>query len=482
MADIVLFRPRYVDVDANEPKVPWGLLYISSYLLRAGYDVSIIDEVINPNWRRRALREFGKRPKLVGVTSMTGIQIKYGLNFSEFAKANSNAPVVWGGVHPSILPKQTLENKNIDFIVKGEGEEATVELMKAIDGRMDIGGIAGLGFKRTGEAVINPERAPISLDDVPSLPYHLIDIERYIHKRFEKSRVFDIITSRGCHHKCTFCYNQTFNKSGWRSLSVDKIFENLNSIIASYRIDGLMWLEDNFFLDKARVRKIAERIIQEGINISWGAQCRIDYIYSYDESFIRLLKQSGWYSANFGVESGSENILKAIKKDIAKEQVLEVQKKLTKNRIHQNYFFMMGFPQEADGDINETLKLIYDIARNHQYVDDIYGPSLYTPYPGTELYEESLKSGFQPPERLEGWIKMNWFELNLPWITKKRKDMLLKISWNIKGITRKFGLVVYKYFLFKLYLLLRFGINIPCFEKSVYYVCRKVLNMIRTCF
>jgi len=473
MSDIVLFRPKYTNEDIDGPGVPWGLIYVSSFLVKEGYKVRIIDEIANSNWGSLILEEIKTRPLLFGVSSMSGLQIKYGLIFSQFIKEHSNIPVVWGGVHPTILPRQTLANENIDFVVIGEGEETIIDLVRALEEKKDLIDIKGLAFKRGEEIFVNDERPPLNLDDISDLPYHLIDMNLYIHQRFGRKRVMELITSRGCTFRCRYCYNQGFNKSRWRSSSINYIFNNLYKAINNYGIDGVMWLEDNFFLNKKRVKEIAERIIREKIDIKWGAECRVDFIYKFDQDFIDLLKRSGWYSVTLGVESGSNKILKYIKKGITREQALEVHRKLTENGVHQNYFFMIGFPEEKDEDILQTMGLIYEIAAKGKYVDSICLSS-YTPFPGTDLYEECLRKGFKQPQSLEGWTKMDFHQLNLPWFTELKKRKIANIAWNLRGLKKKFGSVVYKYFVFKLYLMIKFRIFIPSFEKILHSKYRKL--------
>ena len=473
MSDVVFFRPKYTDEVIAQPGVPWGLIYVSSFLVKEGYKVRIIDEITNPDWQSLVREEIKSKPLLFGVSSMTGLQIKYGLIFSQFIKKHSNIPVVWGGVHPTILPQQTLANESIDFVVIGEGEETIIELVKALEGKQSLTEVKGLAFKQDDEIVVNEERQPLNLDNIPGLPYHLIDMNLYIHQRFGRKRVMELITSRGCTFRCRYCYNQGFNKSRWRSLSIDHIFNNLHRVIHDYDIDGIMWLEDNFFLNRKRVKEIAERIIKENIDIKWGAECRVDFIYKFDQDFIDLLKKSGWHSVTLGVESGSDRILKYIAKGITREQALEAHHKLTKNGIHQNYFFMMGFPEETNEDILQTMSLIYQIAAQGKYVDNIC-LSCYTPYPGTSLYDECLARGFKQPQSLEGWIKMDFHRLNLPWFAARQKKNIQNIAWNLRGLKKKFGSVVYRYFVFKLYLMIKFRIFIPSFEKIIHSKYRKL--------
>jgi anaerobic magnesium-protoporphyrin IX monomethyl ester cyclase len=471
MADVILFRPKFLDYSVEALPIPWGLLYVGSSLSESGYSVRIIDELTHSNWKNTILDELKNRPKLVGISAMTGKQIKYGLQFSAFIKERSSVPIIWGGVHPSIFPEQTLQNKHVDFIAQGESEETILEFMQHLDGKKDIKGLKGIGFKEKDTIHINKKRPFSNLDNLPRLDYSQIDVERYIGKRFDSQRSFELCTSRGCPHQCRFCYNLNYYQNRWRPLSVDKIFNHLYEIIDTYQIDGLTWREDNFFVDRKRAQKIAERIIEEKIKINWHADCRIDYINGYDDSFIALLKKSGCHTLTLGAESGSNRILEHINKGITREQILRAKEKLSRHGIYQNYHFMMGLPGETDEDIKKTIDLIYTLMHKNKYFGDICGPSLYTPYPGTALYGESLKKGFEPPEILEGWIDMDWHSLRLPWITGKQRKTVEDIAWNIMGMGQK---PVHTYFKWKFYLLAKYNILIPCFERKIFNILKNI--------
>jgi len=470
---ILLFRPRYSDNELEGKSIPWGLLYLGSYLEKKGYMVKIIDEIITSNWEDVVLKEL-KEAIVCGVTSMTGKQIKYALLFSQFVRDNSNVPIVWGGIHPSILPKQTLKHPLIDFIVMWEGEETFLELVKAIETDNKFKDIPGIGFKEEKKIIITPNRQLVNLDIISDINYDLIDIEKYIYPKYDMKRSFEVCTSRGCTHKCFFCYNSCNPFRDWRSMSVHKIIDNFKKIVIKYNIDGINWREDNFFINKKRVEAIAKGIIKSKLNIKWAANSRIDYTYNYDDDFIRLLKKSGLSTIHFGVESGSDKILKSINKGITVQQVLAVKDKLTKHKVYQDYSFMVGFPNETKEDIKKTIRLIVQLANDNDYLDAIYGLSIYTPYPNTILYKQAVKSGFKPPTNLEGWVKMDWWEVNLPWIENKK--WIENVSWNIRALNKKFGSLVYTYFLFKLFLLDKLDLNIPCFEKVIYNIYNKIFK------
>jgi len=465
MADIILFRPKFFNAPLKPPPVPWGLLYVGSSLTAKGFSVKIVDGLLHSDWRNLLLKEIKHKPLFIGITSMTGSQIEHGLKASAFVKSRSDIPIVWGGIHPSIFPEQTLINKHIDYIVKGEGEETAIELMEHFKNKKRPEEIKGIGYKKNNKVIVNPDRSFPILDNLPRIDYSLIDVNRYVGKRFGSQRSFELCTSRGCPHRCAFCYNTYYYKSTWRTMSVDRIINTLHGLVDQYDIDGITWREDNFFVDKGRVKKITERIIKENIRIKWHADCRVNDVCRFDDAFIELLKKSGCHTLTLGAESGSDKVLTSINKGITRDQIIMVKDKLTRHQIYQNYHFMMGLPGETDEDIKKTVDLMYQLMKKNKFFGKISGPSLYTPYPETALYQQSLVKGFDPPESLEGWIDMDWYTLGLPWITKKRRKVIEDIAWNVMGIGQK---KVHHYFKWKFFLSAKYNCHIPCFERGIY--------------
>ena len=244
----------------------------------------------------------------------------------------------------------------------------------------------------------------------------------------------------------------------------------MHQLIDTCSIDAVTWREDNFFVDRKRVSAIAERILKENIRIRWHADCRIEDVCRYDDDFLDLLKRSGCHTLTLGAESGSNAVLKHINKGITREQILEARDRLTRHGIRQNYHFMLGFPDETEEDIRQTIELMGELMRKNPFFGEICGPSLYTPYPGTPLYDECLLRGFAPPDSLEGWVDMDWYSLHLPWMTAKRRKTVEDIAWNVMGMGQRGART---YFKWKFHLLSRWRIHIPCFERNIYLRLKK---------
>ncbi|GAG10755.1 unnamed protein product, partial [marine sediment metagenome] len=202
MADAVLVNPSGYKL-INDQTLPLGLLYTAIFAHKE-FDIKLIDDRVESDWKSKLISELKKEPKIVGVTSLTGKQILSALEVSKIVKENSNALMLWGGIHASLLPKQTLENKYIDIIIEGEGEFTFYELMKALEKNKSLKEIKGLWYKKDGKINSNPKRPLLNLDTLPIPPYHLIDIKKYVQVR--KTRDYrpsiNLMTSRGCPNKC----------------------------------------------------------------------------------------------------------------------------------------------------------------------------------------------------------------------------------------------------------------------------------------
>ena len=426
MASVILFRPKYDPDCRSTPMFPWALLYLASVLADRGVDVDVVDESVTPDYAgpvEQLLKS--KRPIAVGVTSMTGDQIGYGLKFAGLVRKHSPAAIVWGGVHPSLLPEQTAAHELVDYAVAGEGEYAFADLVECLEQNEDAAEIPGVFFNREGKAIGSRQQLLVDLATLPELPFHLVDVERYICKRPDLGvqRYFEICTSRGCPHHCGFCYIESVHNSCWRPIEAEDAARRVAGLVKRFNLDGLLFREDNFFVQRQRVETIARRLIEEKLRIKWAASCRIDYFARYTPDFINLLRDSGCVLLTFGVESGSDRVLKHIRKGITVSQVLTTAAKVKESGIRGTYHFMGGFPGESVEEFLETCRLIDDLmAIAPETV--VREMSVFAPYPGVGLIPECVKRGYREPTTLNGWIEMDWANPRRPWLEERQSRLI----------------------------------------------------------
>lgn len=443
MADVIIIRPiSYRDTNEkyrNQIRVPHGLLFLGAALIKKGFSVKLIDEVAEENAELELVNELLKNPVCVGISTLTGMQIKNGLKFAEIVRENSNVPIVWGGAHPTVMPIKTTEDPLVDIVVFGEGDETFPELVDALKRKRSLKDIKGICYKRDGKVIMNPSRGFTNLDEVPLLPYHLIDMEKYVTLKKRKiSRYFEVLSSKGCPFRCRFCQNPTYGHV-WRYKSISKTIDEIRFLVQNYRIDGITFIDDDFCLSRKRVTNLCKEIIKEKFNITFRASARVDQLAKFDDDTWNLLKEAGFDHFGIGVESGSQRILDYILKDITIEQVYLANEKLKKYDFAMTYDFIVGIPTESYLDYLKTLKLIrYLFWSNRKIIYPINAFSLLTPFPGTSFYDEIIKRGFRLPERFRDWANIDFRQNDLPWIKTELKEFIYKSSKIVNDLNKKF--------------------------------------------
>lgn len=422
MSKIILVQPNIGDWDdlRSHPSLPLSLLSASRIVAKE-FEISLIDTRTDKNWKAHLKAELEKKPLCVGITSMTGRQIGYALDISSFVKKISHVPVVWGGIHATILPESTLSDSNIDILVIGEGEVSFFELVKALAAKVPLNGIHGIWYKENGKIIRNIDRKFTSMDDLPQLPLSLVDLNNFL-PAFKGRRTFNIETSRGCPNQCRFCYNSAYNKNSWRSFSAQRALDDLRYLHKKFNIGSFYVIDDNFFVDLKRSRAIAEGIIEEKMDIFWEVQgININSAVKMDDDYLELLVKAGMKKVHFGVESGSEKILKLVNKNLKVEDVIKINKLWSRHNIVMQYNFMCGFPEESMEDIRKTKDLVFRLMKENRRA--LISPLCpYTPYPGTDLYDRSLEYGFIRKKKLEDWREADYGD-NL-WESQEKKKML----------------------------------------------------------
>ncbi len=407
---------------APDPQVPLALLYLAASLEQEGFNARILDMRLE-DYSRFSVGN----PLFVGISCMSGLQIKYALEFARQVRLqNSSIPLVWGGVHPTLLPDQTARNELVDIVVRGEGELIIKDLANALAENQPLDDVLGITYKVNGIVKSNADGKVIDLDDIPiALPYDLLQIDRY--PSFRAGR-FHIQTSRGCPHRCGFCYNSIFNKNRWRGKSAKRVLDEIQHITTKYpHIRIIDPIDDNVFVDEYRVEQICKGLIESKLGIQWRANCRFDYLANYDKNFLELLAKSGCVELDFGGESGSERIQQLICKDVTAEEMLQSVENLRRYApsIEPYVSWMSGLPGETDEDLEMTFHLMDKMTEVNPKTQH-YGIFVYTPFPSPVM--EYLPEEFSAPQTLEEWGNIHVFHFDPPWHTKAQVSKLHTIS------------------------------------------------------
>jgi len=220
--------------------------------------------------------------------------------------------------------------------------------------------------------------------------------------------------------RCTFCCISRLYGKQWKTNTVGNIIKDLEYFVNKYKINGIHFFDDNFFVDKKRVEEICDKIIKKKLNIKMWAMARCDVFSRFDKNFLLKLKQAGFTTINMGAESGSDKILKRLQKDITVEQIIKTAKLCKECDLRAEYSFMMAYPYETQEDFNKTLELI-------DKLNKICNPDIklliYTPLPGTKLFNDCLDYGLNSPQNLEEWGSYEYEHIVGSWITPKQAGL-----------------------------------------------------------
>lgn len=417
-ASVVLVYPRTGYDFGFGLAPPHGLLALEAYLRSRGVPnpVVVVDTRIGRDWERRLLAELRARPLLVGISSMTGVQLKHALAVARLVRACApGTPVVFGGVHVSLLPEQTLAHPAIDMGIVGDGEVPLHALVAALEAGSPsaIAGVPGLVHKVTGPVVVNPRPPPLDLATLPLDRFEGVDVERYVFKRagLHSRRELDLgETSRGCSRRCGYCYNTAFHGGRWRGLGAAATIGMIRHHVDRYRLESVWLRDDNFFVDVDRAAQVIEDVARRGIGLYLPGITVQEFRRLAPET-LRTLGGMKGALLRFGVESGSDAVLRRIGKGIRADEILAVNRECARHGITPSYNFMVGFPGERPDDVLATVDLIKRLKRENPSAE-LNAVNLYTPYPGTPLFERYRAEHPEwVPASVEQWT--TWHHLNV---------------------------------------------------------------------
>lgn len=393
---------------------PLSILALGAYLEKHGFDVEYFDERIHKKERFKKLIK--KNPLIVGFSTMTCYQIKNTLRLASLVRRmRPEIPLVWGGTHPSMCAEQTLKSELVDFLVKGEGEQTLLELVRALRaGGKDFSGIDGLGWKSNGMNILNRDRDFLNIEDLP-FPYDGKGreiLEKYLKKTDSLENV-GYESSRGCPYKCGFCYNEFFHKNVCRVKSMEKIKSELCKL-KELGVVKMTFYDDTFLAGRKELLSGICDLLRE-LKLKWIANLRINHL---TPELLRKFENSGCVYLFFGIESPDDDILKFIKKGQNKKMIDDGVRVLSKGNIKTIYSLIIGLPNETEDQLWRTLDFADEIREKHPGSEVAIQP--YVPLPGTSLYAEAVRAGFIQPGKLEDWKNFTNDEIKNPWVKDKK--------------------------------------------------------------
>jgi radical SAM superfamily enzyme YgiQ (UPF0313 family) len=430
---IILFHPRLTPEGEGQVHfTPLSLLSIASPLIRNGSNVIIIDSNFGEKFEDKKI--YLDKVICIGISAMTGYQIKDGLNFAKFIKKRKkDIPIVWGGVHVSLLPEQSIKNSLVDIIVVGQGELTFLELVEHFKNKKGLENIPGILYKKNDGVIKTKERPFTDINEFPPVLYNLLNMSLYFDETKSKklrssdaflgkqNRFLYYCSSVGCPYRCKFCASSKMTGGRWTGLSVKRVVNEVERLVKKYKINSLQFCDAEFFIHPKRAKEIAQCFIDKKLNIRWKAQVRANSFDNFDDNMMQTLKKSGYTHVEIGVESGSQRMLDYINKNITIEQVIRCAKKIKKYDMFSSFCFVFGFPTETKQDMKKSFRLASKLKEI----------LFFDPYPAVPLYYESIRLGMNPPKSLEEWAEMkpDMREPSplIPWQNKRYMDKVHRV-------------------------------------------------------
>ncbi|MFC1992245.1 B12-binding domain-containing radical SAM protein [Chloroflexota bacterium] len=396
---ITLIQPR-VGHNPSYIHEPLNLGYLAAHLIENGYrdiDIHIAAFEADEEIVSRA-----SSSEVVAFTATSPMLKHAGELARQVKQVNPEAIIIFGGAHPTVLPGNTLKEKSIDIVVRGEGEETILEVVQAVERKGPLGRIKGISYRNDDEEVIhNPERGLIpNIDSIPFPARNLMSQEKFLeigYKRYGDRGAW-VFSSRGCPYRCTYCASWRTWTRRWRARSPHNIIGEIKGLIDSFNVDRINFADDTFTISRNRVVEFCRLLEREGLHITWGCNVRVDTV---DKELFEIMKSAGCVDVWIGAESGSPVILKDIKKGMTLHQIRGAFQWAKEVGLRRRAYLMLGAQRESKDTVLQTERLAEEIK------PDVLDFSILTPYPGCEDYDRAMEKGYVNDNT--DWSKIDLF-------------------------------------------------------------------------
>ena len=412
---ILLFHPR--STKPKNRRLPLSVLYLGA-VLEGREEYEIVDGNADPDpWATIDALMQQHRVEVFGVSVMPGPQLLQAVEVCRaFRQKYPRVPIVWGGYFASLYTEASLNARYVDFVVKGQGEDTFLELLEELRGARDFSRVRGLSFKdQFGLHVHTAERVLRSPDDFPWVPYHRMDPAKYLARTFLGSRTAVHQASIGCPFRCNFCgvvpvYDREKMESPARTSAI------LSHLQTQYGINAVQFYDNNFFLREDHARELAGRIAP--LNLRWWCEARVDIVLGYSDDTLRKLRAAGCVMIFFGVESGNDQALRDMKKQLTSEQTVELARRIREFDIVPEYSMIFGNPADAERDLAANIAFVRRIKKVNPAVEIVV--QTYVPTPQRNGAWGGVEIPF--PSTPDEWITDHWYRFlirtdpQLPWL------------------------------------------------------------------
>ena len=375
----------------QKENISLGIAYLSSYIKKQGHKTELMDYTWGGTAQDCLDKIKNTSPDIIGFSPRTG-EIPFCFSVAaKIKKQYPDMPVIFGGVHPTVAPEETINNESVDIVCIGEGEDALTELLDRMENNLDISQIKNLWLKKNGQIIRN-DVGPID-KDLNTRPFpdrELFDYERYLNANAYDG---EVMASRGCPYNCSYCINSTLG-AGYKdkgNRDVVDVIKEIKFLIENYKINRITFQDEMFTINKGWLREFSEKY---SINFSLPFMCNAR-VETLDSEVCDLLKNAGCSSLNVGVEAGNSEIRRnVLNRNMSNEAIIKGFRTAKEKGLRIYAYNMIGAPYETVANIKETMEL------NRQIRPDDLQATIFQPYPGTKLYTVCKE---------KGWIKDGQF-------------------------------------------------------------------------
>lgn len=416
--------------------LPLQFLALSSVIDGEKYNVQIIDARIEKSVHlaHKKVKQLLPDAYCLGVSVITGTPIKDAIAITRLVKSFApDVPVIWGGWHPSIYPEQCIREGLADYCVFGQGEMTFLELLDAFESHSGFESIPGIAYKKDGKIFKNEERKFIDINNFPPYNYDLLPLEIYF--KHKGMRQIDFYASQGCPYRCAFCADPYVYNRRWSGLKGQRMLSDVFETVKKYRIDDVLFQDENFFANRKRVLEFCTGKNKIGAVFTWVATSRADQIAPLDDEMLKEISRAQLRKVIIGAESGSQEMLEFMKKDTLAGETIISAEKLARHNIGAVFNFIVGFLEERFDDTMQTLKTIKEIKKiNPEFEFNIF---FFTPYPGTELFDYIVRKGYRVPQTLDEWSDIDFIMYAGYWVKAHERTFVERFKFYTKLGTEK---------------------------------------------
>lgn len=409
--------------EGRQTLFPLGFLYLAVCAKREGYDVQILDIACegfdNEEFVEKTdcgdIYRFGLSdeevvrrvraydPDIVGISCLFSSSADEAHKTAKLIKQVKNVPLFMGGAHPTATPCETLEDKNVDYVVMGEGEISFIQALKKIANGESLSEIDGFAYREKDTVKVNPKTHWIEdLDTIPWPARELIDLKKYSLNYYKFAKEYKMphtrsmlkgsytpmLSSRGCPHHCYYCSKDLIWGLRYRARKIDDVCKEIQMLKDNYGIEEIHFEDDNWAAVPDRAKEMCREFIKRKWNIAFGLPNGMS-VFSLDEELIDLMKKAGFYSFTMSIESGCPRVINEyIKKPIDLDKAKRIYNYAKGLGFEIFVCFMIGFPGETMEEIKKT------IAYADELGTDNFGFSIVTPLAGTGLAKLCREKGY----------------------------------------------------------------------------------------